>query len=424
LIPWLRFLLKELLTLNYTKIIGLALCAASLTAPQLASAQAEQVPIPETASVSPQIEVMGTAVTTLDLGLPDQSNTLGDGSSSSGVNFSDSALAVGASEQLYKPGAIGSFVVGEEATGQTINGNLGSQLFLNEAYGDYQSRHLESYIGRTNNPTQLIQFPTLRGDDLVTFTNLQDPFSNGQNTEEARYSNVAALVLNQNLHNFVNIHVQNLIHSAADINSDQGLDSYGLDYYHETTPGMEAIHKLVSYQLGFERQQIGNGQGGPASIVYGGGVINLKPSPVNLVTLSAQDIYSTGNHLNQFSTISDTFRADSNAIAASLAYLHTPFGIPGYQVSLTAGYKDYSHVPDAGSYGLALTGVKRVGDGFDLVAQDVYQHRDAALGAVYGSGSENVVQVGFIFNFNAIFNRSVGPRRSFLNLHHQYIPER
>jgi len=103
--------------------------------------------------------------------------------------------------------------------------------------------------------------------------------------------------------------------------------------------------------------------------------------------------------------------------------LHSPFGKPAYQVSLTAGYKSYSRVSQAGSIGLALTGVKRLGDGFDVVAQYLYQHRGDALATAYGGAhEENAVQLGFVFNFDTLFNRSVGPRRSLLNLQHQYIP--
>jgi hypothetical protein len=410
--------------LKITAILAGAACALTLAVPQGAFAQAEQVPIPQSPGVAPQIEIDGVGVTTLDLGMSQAHDTNGNRSASSRINLSDSALVVAASERLYKPGAIGSLVIGEEATDQTNNGSLNNQLFLHQAYADYQDRYLEGYIGRTNVPTKFIQFPTLRGDDLVTFTDLPDPFSSGANLEEPRYSNVAAVTLNRDLRNFVNLHAQHLIDSASDVNNSQGLNSYGVEYLHEPPPGLESIQKIVSYQLGYERQAIGQAQGGAANIVYGGGVINLRPSPVNLVTLSTQDILSTGNNVRRFTTLPDSFRADSNTLAASLAYLHSPFGIPGYQVSLTAGYKHYDRVSDADSYGLALTGVKRVGDGFDLVAQYSYQHRNAALASVYGGGTDNSVQLGFVFNFTNIFNNTIGPRRSLLNLQHQYIPER
>ena len=80
------------------------------------------------------------------------------------------------------------------------------------------------------------------------------------------------------------------------------------------------------------------------------------------------DNYTFGNGLRRFRDTPDTFRANSNAVTAAVRYLHSPFGKPSYQVSLTAGYKSYNRIGNAGSVGLALTGVKRLGDGFDLSA--------------------------------------------------------
>ena len=177
--------------------------------------QAQQVPIPEQPSVAPQIEIAGTGIGTLDLGR--SRNALPDGGRASGsqINISDSAISIGAAQRLYK-GGIGSLNIGGLALDQT-NVGRGTQLFLHQAYVDYQTQNLESYLGRTDNPTaQIVTFPTLRGDDLITFTNLLDPFSSGENVEEHRYSNVGSVTLNQKLTTFENFHVQHLIDSAGD----------------------------------------------------------------------------------------------------------------------------------------------------------------------------------------------------------------
>ena len=385
--------------------------------------QAQQVPIPEQPSVAPQIEITGTGVGTLDLGhLRNDLPESGQGSESQ-INISDSALVVGAAQRLYK-GGIGSFALGGLALDQTNTGR-GTQIFLHQAYVDYQTQSLEAYLGRTDTPTaQIVTFPTLRGDDLITFTNLLDPFSDGQNVEEHRYSNVGAVTFNQGLHTFENFHVQHLINSAsANAPGDTGLNSYGASVQYLGLPGLEAVEKVISYGGGYEHRSVARADGGRSDAVYAGGVINLKPSLVNLIDLRVLDNYTFGNDLRGFRNTSDTFRANSNAITAAIRYLHSPFGKPASQISLTVGYKSYDRVGSASSVGVALTGVKRLGDGFDAVAQYVYQHRGDALAVAYGGAhEENSVQVGFIFNFDTLFNRSVGPRRSLLNLQHQYIP--
>jgi len=381
--------------------------------------QAQQTPIPEQPSVAPQIEIAGTGIGTLDLGRSRNSLSSGGKSSGSQINISDSALSLGASERLYR-GGIGSLNFGELAYDQSNTGR-GTQLFLYQAFADYQTQNLEAYIGRTDQPTaQVVIFPTLRGDDLVTFTNLLNPFSSGDNTNEHRYSNVAAVTFNQRLRYYENFHVQHLIDSSS---SSTGLNSYGASVQYLGLPGLESLEKVVSYGGGYEHRSIGRADGGSSEAIYAGGVVNLKPSQVNLIDLRVLDNYTFGNGLRGFRDTPDTFRANSNALTAAIRYLHSPFGKPAYQVSLTAAYKRYDRVRDADSIGLALTGVKRLGDGFDLVAQYIYQHRQDGLARAYGGAhEENSLQAGFIFNFDTLFNRSVGPRRSLLNLQHQYIP--
>jgi hypothetical protein len=340
------------------------------------------------------------------------------------VNFSDSALLVGAAQRLYR-GGIGSFSLG----GITIdrsNTGLDTQLFLHQAFLDYQTRTTEAYVGRTDQPpAQLVTFPTLRGDDLVTFTNLLDPFSGGDNAEEHRYANVAAVTLNRGLRYFGNFHAQHLISSAGDLGApdDTGLNSYGVTFQYLNLPGLEAIQRVVSYGAGYEHRTVADAQGGSSEALYAGGVFNLKPSRTNRIDLRLLDIYTFGNDVREFRGVADTFRADANQITAAVRYLHSPFGNPGSQLSLTAGYKSYRRVSDANSFGLALTGVKRLGQGFDAVAQALYQRRDPALAAAYGGAREDrALQIGLVFSFNATFNQNIGPRRTLLNLNHQYIP--
>jgi hypothetical protein len=152
--------------------------------------------------------------------------------------------------------------------------------------------------------------------------------------------------------------------------------------------------------------------------------VNLNKSITHLVDLKFQDIFSTGSRLSQFQNISDTFQADSNSIIAAIRYLNKPFGGAGYQLSLTGAYKNYLKVSDSHSYGFAVTGVKNLGQGFDLLGQYQGQWRDSALADFQSNGVrfENTVEVGLAFNFDTVFNRHLSPRRSLLNQQHQYIP--
>lgn len=406
---------------NRPGVALLALAAALL--PGAAQGQAQQTPIPEQPSVAPQIELDGTGIGTLEYHSPRITLPSGVQSSSSRINVSDSALLLGVSERLARKGGIGSFVVGVTAT-ESNRSPSGTDAFLHQLYLNYQTSRLDAYIGRTDTGTRLVDFPTVRGDDLNEFVNVLDPFSDGNNVQEHRYTNQATVALHGNLRSSLNFHAQNLITSTSSSVGQGGINSYGIAYQYQELAALEALKKVPLWGAGYERRSLGNSEGGASNVIYGGLIYNIAPDPVDRVDLRVQDYYAFGNDTRAFGSVTDTFRADGNTVAVSLRYLHSPFGVPGYQVSLTAGYKTYDKVRDGNTFGLALTGVKRLGNGFDLVLQYQYQNRQSAYAAAYsGVRDEHSVQVGFVFNFNNTFNKHLGPRRSLLNLQHQYIPD-
>ena len=300
---------------------------------------------------------------------------------------------------------------------------MGAQYFVHQAFVDFQSEKFEALVGRTDNPTaHLVDFPTLRGDDLITLTNPLDPFSNGRNTEEHRYSNVAQVTYNQGLKYFESVHAQHLI-SSAGIGSETGTNSFGALFEYRGAPGMEAFEQFTSLGAGFEHISPLSGATGGLEQIFAGGVMNLNESVTHRWELRAQDIVSLGSDLKSFANVTDSFQADSNTITAAVRYLHTPFGMAGYQLGLTGGYKSYFKVPKARSYGFALTGVRSLGQGFELVAQYQGQWRGSPLSDVQSPGIayEQVGEIGFVFSFAATINQHIAPRRTLLNQNHSYL---
>ena len=152
--------------------------------------------------------------------------------------------------------------------------------------------------------------------------------------------------------------------------------------------------------------------------------MNLNTSVTNRWDLRMQDILNFGSNLSSFQSITDSYQADANTISAAVRYLSSPFGSAGYQLSLTGAYKTYFKVEGAKSLGGGITGVKRLGQGFDVVAQYQGQWRDTALASAQSAnlGYEQTIELGFVFNFNATINQHLAPRRSILNQQFQYIP--
>ncbi|CAN5564204.1 hypothetical protein BH11ARM1_BH11ARM1_12510 [soil metagenome] len=383
--------------------------------------QTQQSPVKEETGFNPQIEFAGSGVATLDIGKEGIFGGRGIGSGTQ-INFSDSSLSIGAAQRLYG-GAIGSFSLG----GLTIdeaNTGTGKQVFLHQAFLDFQELRFEGYVGRTNTPSaQIVAFPTLREDDLVDYTSVLNPFSNGQNVEEHRYSNVAAVAFNQGLHSFVNVHAEHQIDSAGVGESNTGLNSYGVSYQILGNPALTSIERLPSWGIGFEHRALKDSAGGPSNAVYLGGVLNLRPSVTNKLDLRLLAQSTFGNGTAALTSLNDTYRADQQSVALSVRSLHSPFGRPSTQWAITAGYKRYSKVSDANSFGVALSYAKSLGAGFDFVSQLGYERRSDAMAAAFGGRRDAAVfQVGLVFNFGSTFNQQVGPRRSPTNLMHKYIP--
>lgn len=379
------------------------------------AAQAQPVPIPEDPSVAPQVNISGTGIGSLAFG-----KTAESGVAKARVNLSDSALEVGAAQKLYHESDVGSFGFGALTIDDT---NRGSSLFFHKAFVDFQTEKFEVLFGRSDNPTaHLVDFPTLRGDDLLTLTNPLNPYSKGDVAEEHRYANVASFTLNQRLTYFENFHVQHLLDSSG-VSSDTAINSFGVTLGYLGEPGMESLEASPAWGIGFEQMTRLPGADGGIHEAYAGGVVNVRRSPTHRWELGLQSITNWGSDLRALSNATDSFRADASIFAASLRYLNSPFGAPSYQVALTAGAKKYFKVSNASSWGLALTAVKRLGPGFDLVAQYQTQWRDSALAAAQAKGTsfEHVGELGFTYNFDATFNRHISPQRSLLNQRHGYI---
>ena len=378
--------------------------------------QAQPVPVPDDPSISPQLEISGVGIATGRFG------RLGQSDQPEGeVKFSDSALFIGGAQKLYSD-SIGSFGLGTLTTDSTQT-QSGASLFVHQAFVDWQGEAAELLLGRSDNPTaHIVDFPTLREEDLITLTNPLDPFSDGIASQDHRYSNVGSFTLNQRLTYFENIHAQHQLNSAA-VGSVGGINSFGVTFHYLGAPGMEPFDSVPSWGVGYEHVALDLDSPGGLHQFYGGGIVNLNESVTDRFDFRIQDLVSMGSNLASFARIADTFQANSNSVAAAFRYLHSPFGKPGYQLALTAGFKNYFRVPNSNSAGAAITVVKRLGQGFDGVAQYSGQWRAGALAEVQSNrlAYEQAVELGFTFNFDAVINPHLSPRRTLLNQRYGYV---
>lgn len=371
----------------------------------------------------PQIDIAGNAIGTFDFG---QKNAFGSGgfaNGSSQINFSDSALVFGASQSLFHKG-VGSFSLGALTLDQANSSGSGLQAMIHQAVLDYQTKMLEGFIGRTNVPSaKLIDFPVLREDDLQQFTSLLNPFADGNNPEEHRYANLIGVNISHNLQDGVTAYAQHYLDSA-DLNgvNNSSVNSYGVQFKHETPTGLEGLKQLVSYGAGYEYRDIPSNFGGGQSAVYAGAVVNVIPSLTHRLDFRVFGGATFGNNTSTAAVANDVYRSDARFVGASLRLLQSPFGMAKTQFSITGGYRSYPKLNNGQEWGLAFTVAQELGTGFDAVAQIGTVRRSNSLVGAFGSSSNTVFQLGFNFQFGTTFNPQVGTRRSPSNLIHQYIP--
>lgn len=386
-----------------------------------ARAQATRVPIPEEPSTAPQIQIDGAAIGTLSYTNTKRAD--GGSRSDGNIDISDTSLTIGAAQRLYRGGAVGSMTIGFTATGHDAAGaDANTGLFVHQAFADFQNRTTEAFIGRTSLPSHLVEFPTIREDDLMGLTELSNPFSKGDPDEEHYYGNVAGVTLNRGLRQFVTLYGQHLLNSGEDAGGN-GINSGGVTLQYLAPPGLEGLERVAQWGVGYEHRAVPGRHGGASNAIHASGVVNIVPSAVRRLDLRLFGATTFGNDTGALADATDAFRADSTTVSAALRLLNTPFGHPASQVSLTAGYRHFRKVDDADMFGVALTGVKRMGAGFDVVTQYSWQRRDKALAEVMGGRNEHRVEVGLVFNFQNTINKHLGPRRTLLNMRHQYIPE-
>ena len=91
--------------------------------------------------------------------------------------------------------------------------------FVAEAKLTFESRYVDVHVGRTRIMSSLVAFPTLRDDDLLRFTDAQNPFSAGLATADQQFGNAVEVLGWIRPGWFINAHAENLTNSILPIES-------------------------------------------------------------------------------------------------------------------------------------------------------------------------------------------------------------
>jgi len=373
------------------------------------------------AEVTPELEVGTRGVVSANF-----DDTGGTGSSTVS-DFSDTSVLFGLGQKLYSNWR-GRFVLGFQFP--DAESDLG-EVFYHQVFVQVEDRRNVIKIGRSRVKSAMIEFPTLRDDDALGLTDVLNPFSDGENTEDSQYGNVIEVAHLFGRRFWLTAHGEHYRKTTVPGESETSFDLNAAGVWLEyRVPESQRWNRGVLDQvgLGINNFRLEAGDPGIAedqtlTSILVSTVLNVRPDPVHFWDIRLQAIGNQG--LDGIRQLSDRFavaRARSLSAFGSLRYLFRKLERPAAQISLSFGVKEYPDLlNDTSQRQVIVNGLWRIGDNFDVIGQLQYRDNRGDLGDLFGR-DETRLQVGFVYSFGRVFNKQFGDRDSLLNLEHDYIP--
>ncbi|GAB4274261.1 MAG: hypothetical protein Kow0092_29700 [Deferrisomatales bacterium] len=371
------------------------------------------------ATVIPRLTLGGRLISTLDATWADGEGRGGDDRYD--VNIADTSLLLRADRKLFDK-SIGGAVVGLEFPDP--DADFTDTVFYHQVFAFLWDRSYQVELGRTKLRNTLVEFPTLRDDDLLRFTEIQNGFSQSNTEEFQQFGNHLAVDL------FFPAHRMTLTgYLAQRIETDAGgnvraefdINSGGLQVQFEQPEGLRFSGRLRQLGVGWDVQQVDAGRDEWKHALVAGGVVNLTMDPQDHWEGLAQVIYDGGAGPLDLTSYQGRSLAETLAVVAGVSFRHSTFQLLRWKASLTGAYKNYLDEGGAWEWSAVPSFQYQLGDGVGLLVQYQYTDRGQDLARAVGFDGEHTVQVGLNFDFETLFNDYIGERRSILNLEHGYV---
>lgn len=358
--------------------------------------------------VLPRITIAGRVIATAD-GVSKDSNPAAEDE----INIEDTALLLRFDKRMYEDGVAGAVLGFKEVE---------DNLKFSQAYVNYWNENFEVKLGRTRLNNTLLEFPTLRDDDLLGITHVGNASSNEE--FDQIYGSMVSLDW------FVDKKNQSLTawfgdRTANGFTEASGFNSYGLGYRYEIPEDLLYVKRLRHAGIMLDSQKVNNGASDEwTRAVIAGAEFNLNMNPQANWSMGVQGIVNdgvnnqSGLNLSGANAVAHQARADYTAVAGSLRYTRRPKLLTRWQAGVTLGYKDYDKFNDATQWSVVPSFVYRIGQGVDLMAQVKHTDYDNGL---HSGGNDTAFQLGLSFSLEGVFNDNIGERNSIINLEHGYI---
>ena len=377
------------------------------------------------AQVTPAIQLAGRGV--MSFNTYNRTGGMVTDENSAVSDFSDTGIILGLRQKLYN-NYRSRFVVGFQFP--DVDSDLG-QVFFHQVHFQLQNKWSIFRIGRSRIRSSLIEFPTLRDDDAIQFTDVLNPFSLGKNTAESQFGNVveAGIIFKQQL--YLIVHGEHLTETPvqpATVEEDFSLNAIGgtIEY---RVPEVQRFNRNFLTQLGigwnnFLTKRIGySGYDKALKNVLFSAVFNLIPDPVYFLDLRHQTIYNFGfKEVKTLNTFEDLARAKSLSHFTSLRLLYRKLELPTAQFSLGFGYKTFPDLTNqTNEMTLIVNGFYRLGENLDVGLQYQFMNLREDLLNLYIEKEHNI-KLTLVFSFEQFWNEYYDERDSLLNLEPGYLP--
>ena len=373
------------------------------------------------AEVSPEIQLGARGIVSLNI------NNSSDSDSETAGDFSDTSLLVGFRQKLYS-NYRGQFVIGFQLPDR--DSNLDSPFFHQVFFKIENSKNIFRF-GRTRLNSALIEFPTLRDDDAIHFTDVLNPFITGSNPEENQFGELleAARVFNQRYRiNLYGGHVKEDTEITGDSEEDLRFNNLGIILQYRV-PETQRWNREILNQIGIGFNTFFTDRSGHSGFdenvknITFSTILNVYPDPVHFWDVRHQTIYNPGfSEIDQLSNYTSMTKAESISFITSLRYLYRKLESPTFQASLSYGYKDFADLSDStDQHQFVAAGFYRIGANFDAGLQLQYLKNNGDLKNLFAE-DETRIQFALVYSVDQLWNSQFDDSESLLNLEHGYIP--
>ena len=367
--------------------LGATFLAAGLFLGASAEAQ-EEPPDPAAPKPATQFDFGLRAVTSIN-----GASSYGSSEPVGSFDFSDTYAYARGRTQLFSPNNRAGALLALTFPDQYYEPGT---LLVAEANAFFESRWVTARLGRGRNRSLIVPMPTLRDDDLIRWSDVLNPFSDGRSTADHQYVNTADATFWPTPRLFADVHVENLPNFILrpETLAAYSINSYGATLGYRQIPALartSVVRKLGIggnvYRLDLPTEEFGLD-------VLAGAWLNLLPDPVHGIDWRVQGIYNRGVPSLSIATLNDTFRAEQVSLVSSLGYSYRRQMLPTFRVNVIGAYKRY--VRDGiDQFSMIANAFYALGATTELGIQYQFRSRPSAPEA-FGDGFANSIKLAFV----------------------------